>query len=113
MSLITDDYMYEMLRTVKPCTVVILRRTRKRDEPGADQIVWEQGRRNFELRRDGMLCIACPAVGDESDVTGFYIFSTDVETTKKIMDEDPTVKAGIFAYEIHLVDSFPGVALKK
>lgn len=111
MSRITDDYMREMLRTTKPYTVVILHRTRKRDEPGADEIVWEHGRRNFGLRRDGILCIVCPVTGDESDVTGFCIFSTDAEKTKKIMDVDPAVEAGIFVYEIHLVSGFPGDAL--
>ncbi len=112
MSPITDDYMHEMLKTLKPYTVVILRATPKRKEPGADRTVWEHGRRNFELRRDGILCIVCP-VTDESDVAGFCIFSTNAEETCKIMDEDPGVKAGLFVYETHPVRSFPGDALAR
>lgn len=112
MSRITDEFMQEMLRTTRPYTVVVLYKTPKRSEPSADRIVWEHGRRNFELRRDGKLCIVCP-VGDDSDVSGFGIFSTNSEETQRIMDQDPGVKAGIFLYEIHPVHSFPGDALAK
>jgi len=111
MNYITDDYMRKMLKTTRRYTVVILHRTSKRGEPRADEIVWEHGRRNFELRRDGLLCVVGPAVKDESDVAGFCIFSTDLERTRRIMNEDPAVRAGIFAYDIHLMDSFPGDAL--
>jgi hypothetical protein len=41
-------------------------------------------------------------------VKGVGIFSTREEETKRIMDEDPAVKAGIFTYEIHPCRSFPG-----
>ena len=108
---ITDDYMREMLRTTKRYTIVLLHRTPKRSEPGADKIVWEHGRRNFELRKDGLLSIVGPVVRDESDIAGVYIFSTSPERTKRILDEDPAVKAGIFTYEIHLIEAFPGDAL--
>ncbi|MGA2874360.1 MAG: hypothetical protein ABSE82_02365 [Nitrososphaerales archaeon] len=109
---ITDEYMNDMLKTTRPYTVVILRATTKRNEPGADQIVWEHGRRNFVLRRDGRLCIVCPAT-DEGNVSGLYIFNTDVDETRKIMDEDPAVRSGIFRYDIHSVRSFPGDSLAK
>jgi hypothetical protein len=39
------------------------------------------------------------------------IFTTAVDETKKIMDEDPAVKEGIFIYEVHQCRSFPGSAL--
>jgi uncharacterized protein YciI len=100
-----------MLQTTKRYTLVILHRTSKRKESGADKIVWEHGRRNFELRRDGLLSIVGPVVQDETDVTGVCIFTADLERTKKMMDEDPAVKAGIFTYEAHLIESFPGDAL--
>jgi len=112
MAHITDDYIREMLQNSKPYTLVILRKTPKSEERGADKIVWEHGRRNFELRSDGKLCVACP-VRDESDVSGIGIFSTDVNATREIMDEDPGVKAGIFVYEVHATRSFPGDALAK
>jgi len=47
-------------------------------------------------------------VNDGTEVKGVGIFSTSEEETKRIMDEDPAVKAGIFAYEIHPCRSFPG-----
>jgi len=113
MSEITDEYMRGMLATTRPYTIVILHRTPKRDEPGADKVVWEHGRRNFELRRDGKLSVVCPVggVGGESDVSGLCIFSTDPEETRKIMDGDPAVMAGIFTYSVHLTRSFQGDSL--
>lgn len=111
MCTITDEYMKEMLKNTQLYTAVILRRTPKRDEPGVDEIVWEHGRRNFELRRDGVLSIVCQLVRDERDITGICIFSTDAEKTRVIMDEDPAVKAGIFVYETHILYSFPGDSL--
>ena len=110
---ITDSYMREMLQTMKSYTTVILHRTPKRDEPGADQIIWEHGRRNFELRREVTVCLVLPVVKDESDIAGVYVFSTDRSKTAKIMDGDPAVKAGIFTYETHMVQGFPGDALAK
>jgi hypothetical protein len=101
-----------LLQNSKPYTLVILRKTPKSDEPGADKIVWEHGRRNFEFCRDGKPCVVCP-VKDESDVSGIGIFSTDVKATREIMDEDPGVKVGIFVYETHATRSFPADALAK
>ena len=43
--------------------------------------------------------IVCP-VNDGGDVAGIGVFTTGLEETKKIMDEDPGVKAGIFACEV-------------
>jgi len=111
MSLITDEYMQKMLKTTKPYTLVILHRTLRRSEPGANAIIWEHGRRNFELRRDGILSIVCPAAKDQSDVAGVCIFSTDLGKAKEIMDSDPAIKAGILVYDAHLIEGFPGDAL--
>ncbi len=106
MSEITDEYMKSMLKTVRPYTVVLLRATPRRKDPGADQIVWEHGRRNFALRKDGRLSIVGPG-NDETDISGIMIFRTNQEETRKIMDEDPAVKAEILSYTIHSVLSFP------
>jgi len=113
MSGITDEYMRAMLQTTKRYTVVILHRTPKRDAPGADKVVWEHGRRNFELRKDGSMCVVCPVVKDASDVTGICIFTTSLEDTRRIMDGDPAVRAGIFTYEIHTINGFPGDSLPR
>lgn len=107
---ITDEYMKEMAQKTKPYTVMILHKTKRANDPGAERIIWEHGRRNHKLRREGILLIVCP-VRDESDISGIGVFSTSVEETKKICDEDPGVKAGIFTYEIHASRSFPGDCL--
>ena len=107
---ITDEYMHQMLAKTKNYTIVILKPTDKRKEPGADSIIWEHGRRNFALRADSLLSIICP-ITDNSEVSGLEIFNADVERTMNIMAGDPAVKAGIFQYEIHPCRSFPGDAL--
>jgi hypothetical protein len=112
MNPITDDYMRESLKTRKPYSIVILRTGPKCNEPGADKLIWEHGRRNFELRRDGVLCIVC-MITDESEVAGLEIFRIDLEETRRIMEEDVAVRAGILTYEIHPAKSFPGDALAR
>ena len=104
---ITDAYMMEMLSKTQPYTIVILHKTPKRDEPGADAIIREHGRRNFALRAAGLLAVVCP-VRDESDVSGIGIFTSDPDKTKEIMTGDPAVQAGILLFEIHATRTFAG-----
>lgn len=110
MMTITDEYMRQMLAQTRQYCVVILRATPKRREEGVDKIVWEHGRRNFALRAEGVLPIVCP-VSDGGDVSGIGIFNASLEEVKKIMDEDPAVKAGVFVYEVHVCRGFPGSSL--
>jgi uncharacterized protein YciI len=105
--LITDDYMKQMITKTKEYTIVILKAAQKRNVPETEKTIWEHARRNFSLREEGKLSIVCP-INDETEVKGIGIFSTSEEETKKIMDEDPAVKAGIFIYETHPCRSFPG-----
>jgi len=107
MAIITDEYMKQMLESAKEYSVCIIKMTPRRGEPGANQIVWEHGRRNFSLRADGILSIVCP-ISDGSGVSGVYIFNADTHKVKEIMEQDPAVKAGIFTYEVHPSQSFPG-----
>ncbi len=104
---ITDEYMKEMILKTNNYTVVILKATEKIKEPGVEKIIWEHGRRNFQLREEGILPIACP-IKDGSNVSGVGIFNRSPDEVKKIMDGDPGVIAGIFTYEVHLTRSFPG-----
>jgi len=106
---ITDDQMLERLQAAKPYTIVILHRTPKISEPSSDKIIWEHGRRNF-VHAEGSLAIACP-VRDDSAICGLCIFTTNEEETRKVIDGDPGVRAGIFTYEIHSTRSFPGSSL--
>jgi hypothetical protein len=110
MPAISDAYMREMLTRTRPYTAVLLTKTAKRDAPDADRVVWEHGRRNFALRAEGKLSIVCP-VTDAGALAGLGIFSCSIEETRRIMDDDPGVRAGIFTYEVHAVRAFPGDSL--
>jgi hypothetical protein len=107
---ITDEFMMDMLSKVKEYTLLILRTGPKANIEGADKIIWEHGRRNFALRAEGKLAIVSP-VNSNNDLEGIGIFSTSLEETKKIMEGDPAVIAGILNYELYSCRSFPGDSL--
>jgi hypothetical protein len=107
---VSDDEMRAMLATTVPYTAVLLRHGPAYGGPETPGVVWEHGRRNFELRADGRLAIVLP-VRDESDLAGIGIFALDEAATRAVMDGDPGVRAGIFTYEVHPTRSFPGDAL--
>ena len=109
--MISDDFMREMLSKTKTYSLMILKATDKAAQPEARVIIWEHGRRNFQLRADGKLAIVCP-ISDNSGVSGIGIFTTSVEETQRIMQDDPAVQAGIFTFEVHPCRSFPGDALR-
>ena len=90
---------------------MILKATAKASQPDARTIIWEHGRRNFQLRAEGKLAIVCP-ISDGSGVSGIGIFNTSVEETQRIMQGDPGVQAGVFTFEVHACRSFPGDALR-
>lgn len=110
MSTITDEYMRQMMTTTRNYCIVLLKAGSVKDREDMRQIIWEHGRRNFELRAAGKLSIVCP-VSDDSDVRGMGLFNTSLEEAKSIMDGDPGVQAGIFTYELHPCRSFPGDSL--
>jgi len=110
MTEITDDFMQQMISRTRNYSIVILKAGPNRNKPGVEKIIWEHGRRNFNLRAEGLLSIVCP-VSDGSDVSGVGIFNADIDEVKSIMDEDPAVKEGAFVYEIHACRSFPGDSL--
>jgi hypothetical protein len=107
---ITDEYMREMLAKTKAYSLVLLQQGPSYEAAGRDQLVWEHGRRNFELRAAGKLAIVCPVL-DDSPVCGIGIFDAEADEVAEIMDGDPGVQAGVFEYEIHPVRSFPGSTL--
>jgi hypothetical protein len=110
MTTITDEFMRQMISTTRNYCIIILKAGPNKHMEGVEKIIWEHGRRNFELRAAGVLPIVCP-ISDGSDVSGIGIFNAPVEEVKKIMDEDPGVQAGVFVYEIHACRSFPGACL--
>jgi hypothetical protein len=110
MKTFTDEEMGQLLPSTKTYTVVILKQGPRFDDPTAPAIVWEHGRRNFGLRDDGVLAVVLP-VTDGSDVCGIGVFATTVEDATAIMNDDPGVAAGVFAYEAHPCRGFPGDSL--
>jgi hypothetical protein len=102
--------MMEMLAKTKNYAAVVLRKGPNDNIPERQQLIWEHGRRNFELRESGMLSIVCPVIED-SDICGIGIFNADKEEVKKLLAEDPAIQNGVMIYEILHVKSFPGDAL--
>src|SRR5260221_12250774 len=100
MTVITDEFMKQMMTTTKSYTAVILKKGPAYKMPDVSPIIWEHGRKNFMLRADGYLSIVCP-IRDHPVMAGIGIFSADVETTKELMEEDPAVKEGVLIYEIY------------
>src|ERR1700758_1936216 len=111
-TMITDEFMQQRLAASKTYSFMLLRTGPKWNSPGMDKIIWEHGRRNFQLRAKGVLPIVCP-VTNGGDIKGIGLFNTSLDETKMIMDEDPGVRAGIFVYEAHPCRGFPGDALPK
>jgi hypothetical protein len=110
MTTITDEDMQKMLSLARVYCLVILKTGPKSDQPGAEKIIWEHGRRNFALRAEGLLSIVCPVI-DKGSVRGIGIFNASEDQVRGIMDDDPGVIAEIFVYEIHPCRSFPGDCL--
>ena len=80
MTTITDDFMRQRLSQARNYTIVILKKTSRTSEPGADKIIWEHGRRNMAMNADGLLPVVCP-VNDGTDLAGVGIFDASVEET--------------------------------
>lgn len=110
MQSITNEQMQQMLMQTKAYTLVLLKSVPNVQKENLQQLIWEHGRRNFQLRAEGLLNIVAP-VTQEHDLTGICVFNADATKVKEIMEEDPAVKEGIFTYEILPVMSFPGDAL--
>ncbi len=112
MTIITDEFMRQMNEKMKDYCVCIVRITSKRGQTGAHRFMNEHNRRNFALRAQGSLAVLCQ-IADGSAVSGVSIFNASAEEVKKLMDEDPAVKEGIFTYELHAGRGFPGDMLPK
>ncbi len=112
---ISDDFMRAMLGRARTYTIVLLRPGPAYQPPDSRapelaKIVWEHGRRNFELRAAGQIALVGP-LGGAGDVAGMSVFSTGVEETRALMADDPAIRAGIFVFEARPWISFPGDSL--
>lgn len=66
----------------------------------------------FTLKEQNKLLLFGPLT-DHGNIRGIMIFSlTDIEQVKALLNEDPHVKAGHLAYEVHPWFGIPGQALK-
>ena len=110
MTEITDEYMREDLGRAREYALVLLHPGEHYRRDGRDEIVWEHGRRNFSLRADGVMPIVGP-IPDDSDLVGVCVLDAPLHRAAEIMDGDPSIREGIFVYEIHPLRSFPGDAL--
>jgi hypothetical protein len=108
--MITDEYIQQMLAKSKEYFIVVLMAGPNENSAYRQSLVWEHVRRNFELRQNKVLSIVCP-VAENPVIKGIGIFSVDKDEVKKLMDDDPTVKSGVFTYEILSARSFPGDSL--
>ena len=112
---ITDEYMNARLATVRPYTMVVLKKgptylppdTRSAEQ---SKTVREHGRRNMALQLEGKLAIVGPLQGG-GDTVGLYIFTVPEAEVRAIMDEDVAYKAEIFTYDIMTMFGFPGDGL--
>jgi hypothetical protein len=102
--------MQQMLTQTKEYTLILLKSVPDVQKENIRQLLWEHGRRNFQLRAEGIMSIVGP-VRQESVVAGFAVFNTDVAKAIEIMKEDPAVKEGIFFFEALPIRSFPGDCL--
>jgi hypothetical protein len=109
-TVISDETMRERLAKTKAYVAVILRGGPNRQAEDARAILWEHGRRNFELREQRKLCVVCPVAGD-GDIRGIGIFDAPADEVEAIMADDPAVKAGVLTFEIHACRGFPGDSL--
>lgn len=113
---VTDDVMRAALAHTTTYTLVVLRAGPNRNHVERRSLLWAHTRRNLELRRDGTLAIVGLLRGDDggsggADLGGIGILTADEAETRRIMDDDPAVRAGVLVYDTRAIISFPGDAL--
>jgi hypothetical protein len=113
---VADDELSEAIQRTKPYTIVVLRAGPHYAAPGPDRpsdvdsIIWAHGKRNYALRKAGLMPIVFP-IADGSSIVGISVFKSDPDEVQRIMAGDPAVENGIFTYEVHPTRSFAGSVL--
>lgn len=110
MRTISDEEMQERLAATRSYSTVILRKGPHYESPGAPQIIWEHGRRNFALREAKQLVIVLPLAGETLE-RGVGVFNLPPDETERILAEDPAVRAGVLTFEVFPCRGFPGDSL--
>ena len=106
--MITDDQMRAGIAQSRNYALVILSDGPNRNAIGANDVIWEHGRRNFELRAEGKLAVVCPVTDAQTAYAGVGVFATSVAEARSIMAGDPAVQAGILSVEVVACRGFPG-----
>ena len=107
---ISDEEFADIRSRAQPATVCILKAGPNFIAPDADRnpeafaLVMAHGRRNAAMHTSGLLLVVCP-VSDGSAIKGLGIFDLSLEDTRRVMDDDPGVRAGFFTYELHAARS--------
>ncbi len=110
---ISNESIQQIIASGKQYTVFLYKAGPHRDQPAAeaDQIQMEHLRYLFQLRAEGKLVIN-GGVMDETELKGVGVFNTtDIEEVKRLLEDDPAIKAGRVIYEIHPWFSIPGDSL--
>jgi len=112
---ITDECMKARLDTVRPYTVVLLRKGAAYQPPdrrpeAQSRIVREHGRRNMALQAEGRLALVGP-LGGGGEIVGLYVFAVPEAEVREIMDSDVACRAQIFTYDVMTLFGFPGDSL--
>ena len=77
----------------------------------SEKLQQEHLRYLFKLREEGKLILNGP-VTDEVPLRGIGVFNfTDREEAKRLLDDDPAVKAGGLTYEVYSWFGLPGDSL--
>lgn len=115
MANITDEFMMQQLKRSRPYSVVLLHagptyQPQDTRSPEMSALVWEHGRRNFELRAEGKMVLVGPG-HEQGPFLGMAVLNVPLDEAPALMDADPAVAAGFFTYTIGPWRSFPGDTL--
>ena len=110
---ITNDFIQKKISSGKQyCLFLYLSGPyRNQSEAESELLQQEHLRYLFQLREDGVLILNGP-VTDEAPLRGIGIFNcTDKDEARKLLEDDPAVKAGRLNYEVYSWFGLPGDSL--
>ena len=91
----------EKLANLKPYILMLLKKGPLYNSPDAQKIIQSEHLPYlFKLREEGIVAISIP-VRNNTDIAAITVYTiTGKDDIKKIADEDPGVKKGLFVYEL-------------
>lgn len=114
-TVVDDDYMSAEVAKMKTYTLLLLKSGPKRSNYTDDELNTIQAghlKHIFEMKLSGKLAIVGPLLTD-GNIRGIGIFNASEEEVKQLMEQDPSVKAGLLTVETHPWFGLPGDALPK